>query len=166
MSIASALLPEFDHEGATTRALLALVPDAHGEWQPHPKSMSLGHLATHVRALGSIWVTMTVTRDALDFTRDDMPPLAFDGTADLLERFDRDRATSREQLAACSDEAMRAPWALRNDGATIFEMPRVVVLRSFCFNHLIHHRGQLSVYLRLLDVPLPNIYGPTADTAS
>ncbi len=166
MTIAESLLPEYDHEMATTRSLLALVPEADSEWQPHSRSMTLGHLATHIYALSSIWVSMTVTRDALDLVRDEMPELAFGGTTALLERFDRDRALAREQLAACSDPAMMASWTLRHDGATVLEMPRIAVLRSFCFNHVIHHRGQLSVYLRLRDVPLPNIYGPTADTAA
>jgi DinB family len=137
--IVDALLPEFDHEMTTTRKLLERVPDDKFEWQPHPKSMSLGRLSTHLATL-PWW-----------------------GEVTLNQTFDKNVAKARAILVSKSDAEMMVPWSLKRGGQTIFSMPRVAVWRSFVVNHIIHHRGQLSVFLRLNDVPVPSIYGPSAD---
>jgi uncharacterized damage-inducible protein DinB len=166
MSIAESLLPEFDHEAATTRALLERVPEGKAAWKPHPKSMSLGELAMHVASITS-WTPITLTHTEFDTN----PPggqrytsPAFESTHKMLAAYDEGVKAARAMLAAATDGEMMAPWALKSGGKTIFSMPRAGVFRSFVMNHVIHHRGQLSVYLRLCDVPLPSIYGPTADT--
>jgi uncharacterized damage-inducible protein DinB len=165
MTIAESLLPELDHEVGVTRRLLARVPDGRGEWKPHPKSMSLGQLAIHTVHLLT-WGTMTLETTELDL--DDpavqaMGPGSFTTTADLVGRLDGNAARFRRALAAASDGELLVPWTLKQDGSAMFTMPRVSVLRSMVLNHAVHHRGQLSVYLRLLDVPLPGMYGPSAD---
>jgi uncharacterized damage-inducible protein DinB len=164
--IAESLLPEFDHEMATTRALLERVPESRADWKPHEKSMSLGELAVHLSQLPH-WGTVTMAGDELDLNPPGGPGYqtpAFTSTAALLASFDEHVKAGREAIAAASDAQMTATWTLKNAGATIFALPRVAVFRSMVMNHLIHHRGQLSVYLRLHDVPLPSIYGPSADT--
>ena len=165
MSIAETVLPEFDNEMASTRKLLERAPEAHASWKPHPKSYSLGDLVTHVANL-PVWATITLKDSELHLNPPGGPkftPLTYAGAETTLKNFDSNVATARETIAATDDAAFMAPWTLKNAGATVFTLPRVVVLRSFVLNHLIHHRGQLSVYLRLKDVPLPSIYGPTAD---
>jgi uncharacterized damage-inducible protein DinB len=164
MAIVDSILPEYDHELATTRRLLERVPEAEFAWKPHPKSMTLGQLAGHVANL-PFWCTATLRAPFYDLTagdkeaRLDVPP----SREVLLQEFDAKVKQARESLAKATDAEMMAPWALRNGEHEIFSVPRVAAIRSFVMNHLIHHRGQLSVYLRLKDVPLPPIYGPTAD---
>jgi uncharacterized damage-inducible protein DinB len=161
MPIADMLLPEFDHEMATTRKLLERVPDGHFDWKPHGKSFSLGQLAQHVATL-PWWGEVTLQQTEFDVAAN--PQLAPVATcAALLDMFDRHRAATRQALTGKTDAELMAPWALKNGAATVFSMPKVTVWRSFVMNHLVHHRGQLSVYLRLQDVPLPAMYGPTAD---
>ncbi|HEV2148108.1 MAG TPA: DinB family protein [Longimicrobiaceae bacterium] len=166
MPIAQALLPEFDHEMATTRSLLERVPEHRAAWRPHPKSTELGALAIHVANLvGLAPRTMALTE--VDMNPPGEPgftPPGFTSTAALLETFDENVAKAREAIAGASDEEMMVPWSLKSGGHTIFTMPRAAVLRTMVMNHVIHHRGQLSVYLRQNEVPLPSIYGPTADT--
>lgn len=164
MSIAEGFLPEYDHELATTRRLLERVPDAEFGWKPHEKSMTLGQLAGHVANL-PFWLSATMSAPFYDVSAGDKearldPPASRE---EMLRDFDDKVKSARAKLAAANDAEMLAPWALRSNGHEIFSMPRVAVVRSFVMNHLIHHRGQLSVYLRLKDVPLPSIYGPTAD---
>ena len=165
MSIAQSLLPEYDHELATTRRLLERVPEAEFPWKPHEKSMALGQLAGHVANI-PFWLLMVMSATFYDLAssddkeaRLDIPPSA----AALLKEFDQKVVNARALLARATDAEMMAPWTLKHGAHEIFTMPRVGVVRSFVMNHLIHHRGQLSVYLRLKDVPLPPIYGPTAD---
>jgi uncharacterized damage-inducible protein DinB len=164
MSIAQSLLPEYDHELATTRRLLERVPEAEFGWKPHEKSMSLGQLAGHIANL-PLWLSATMSAPFYDLSaggaevRND-PPASRDA---LLKEFDEKVRNARASLAKATDAEMLAPWALKQGEHEIFSMPRVASVRSFVMNHLIHHRGQLSVYLRLKDVPLPSIYGPTAD---
>lgn len=165
MAIAESLLPEFDHEMATTRALLERVPEDRAAWTPHPRSTGLGALAAHLAQLPGM-AAMVIGQDEVDMNPPGGPgytPPGFTTTAALLELFDANVARSRAAIAGAADEAMGVSWSLKNGGHTIFSMPRVAVLRSFVMNHIIHHRGQLSVYLRLNEVPLPSIYGPTAD---
>lgn len=164
MSIAQSLLPEYDHELATTRRVLERVPEAEFAWKPHPKSMSLGQLAGHVANL-PFWLSMTMKAPFYDLEAGDQearldPPAS---RSALLEQFDEKVKDARARLASASDAEMTAPWTLRSGDHEIFTIPRVAAVRSFVMNHLIHHRGQLSVYLRLKDVPVPSIYGPTAD---
>ncbi len=161
MSIAHALLSEFDHEMTNTRRALAAVPEADAAWKPHEKSFSLGSLALHLKNLAS-WVNYTLEHDALDLDQP-WPPQHFRTTDQLLEEFDAAVASARAVLAGTDDAAFMAPWTLRKGDHVIFTMPRIAVLRSFVMNHSIHHRGQLTVYLRLLDVPVPGLYGPSAD---
>ena len=161
MAIVDALLPEFDHEIATTRKLLERVPDDRFDWKPHDKSMSLGQLASHVATLPS-WGQMTMNQPEFDLGGDFRQP-EMKTHADLVSTFDRIAADTRAAMAGKSDAEFMAPWTLKHTGKTLFTMPKAAVMRSFVLNHLIHHRGQLSVYLRLNDVPLPSIYGPSAD---
>ena len=165
MAIKDALLPEFDQEMAGTRKTLERVPEDKFGWKPHPKSGSMGWLATHVANLPG-WVTMTLEKDSLDLAPAGQPPQRtkpVDSREQLLAKFDENVAAARKALEAASDEAMRQPWSLLQNGQTIFTMPKAAVLRSVVFNHLLHHRGQLTVYLRLNDIPVPALYGPSAD---
>ncbi|HEY0873511.1 MAG TPA: DinB family protein [Vicinamibacterales bacterium] len=164
MSIAESLLPEYDHELATTRRVLERVPESEFAWKPHAKSMSLGQLAGHVANL-PWWLSMTLAAPFYDLNSQDKES-RLDGPASkdaLLKEFDEKVKNARASLAKASDAEMMAPWTLRAGDNEIFTIPRVAAVRSFVMNHLIHHRGQLSVYLRLKDVPVPSIYGPTAD---
>jgi len=164
--IAASLLPEFDHEMTTTRSLLERIPDAEAAWKPHPKSWSLGDLAAHVVNLLT-WAPPIFERTELDLNPPGGPgftPARFTSTADLLVTFDANAARARAAVAAQPDEAFLVTWSLLNAGSVVLALPRIACWRSFIMNHQIHHRGQLSVYLRLRDVPLPSIYGPTADT--
>ena len=165
MAIVQTLLPQFDHEMATTRRVLAVVPQADADWRPHPKSSTLGDLAAHIATL-PLWGKLVVERPELDLG---VPATAsarvrFSTVPEVLEQFDRHVREGRAALASMSDADLGATWTLRNQGTPIFSMPRVAVLRGFVLSHMIHHRGQLTVYLRLRDVPLPSVYGPTADT--
>jgi uncharacterized damage-inducible protein DinB len=166
MPIVQALLPEFDHEMANTRRMLALVPDADAAWKPHPKSSALGDLAAHIATL-PMWGRLALELPELDLgspANAGILRVPFTTTPELLERLDRNVGEARAVLAASSDADLSAAWTLKNGGTTVFSMPRTAVMRGFVLSHMIHHRGQLSVYLRLRDVPLPSLYGPTADT--
>ncbi len=165
MSIAEAVIPEFDQEMATTRRMLERIPEAKATWKPHPKSWSLGDLAAHLANL-PVWGSMTMEQTEFDVN----PPggekwvsPSYQGQAANLDTFDTNVKALRAVLAGATDADYMVGWSLKNDGKVAFTMPRVVVIRSFVLNHIIHHRGQLSVYLRLNDVPLPSVYGPTAD---
>jgi uncharacterized damage-inducible protein DinB len=162
--IVDALLPEFDHEMTTTRKLLERVPDGKLEWKPHAKSMSLGALATHVATIPH-WGEITLTQSEIDLGGAGTAELVRSRT-ELLARFDKNVAATRSALLGKSDAELMAPWSLKNNGHTMFTMPKAVVWRSFVMNHVIHHRAQLSVYLRMHDVPLPAMYGPSADEAA
>ena len=164
MPIVDALLPEFDHEMTTTRKVLERVPEDKFDWKPHTKSFSLGALAAHVAGLPA-WGTETLTQSEVDVAGS-QPPAAPPSKAELMATFDTNVATTRSALAGKTDGELMATWTLKRGGKAIFSMPKANVLRSFVLSHLIHHRGQLSVYLRLLDVPVPSIYGPSADEPS
>lgn len=165
MTIADALLPEFDRETGLTRRLLERVPDGQFAWQPHPKSMTLGRLAEHLAELPT-WARMTILEGGIDMAtgRPDgyTPPAT---RAAVLAMFDDNVRGARAALAGRSDGELMAPWTLRAQGKEVFTMPKIAVLRSFVMNHLVHHRGQLTVYLRMQDVPIPSIYGPSGDEA-
>ena len=165
MPIADSLLAEFDQEKVHTRRMLEAVPDDHLAWKPHEKSMALGSLASHVAHLPQ-WCVRTCLEDELDFEPPDGPKFEvpdFSCRSEMLEAFDRICVEAQKALTQTSDADMMKPWTLKYQGNSIFTLPKVAVLRSLVFNHLIHHRGQLSVYLRLLGQPVPATYGPSAD---
>jgi uncharacterized damage-inducible protein DinB len=167
MSIADTLVPEFDREMAITRRTLDRVPDARFAWKPHAKSTTIGGLATHLANLPN-WARYTLAADTFDMAPPGQEPLRIPeaaSTADVLDAFDSNVAAARAALAVASDEHMRATWTLLKAGEVVLAMPRAASIRSFVLNHMIHHRGQLSVYLRLVDVAVPSIYGPSADEA-
>ena len=165
MSIAQAVLPEFDHEMATTRAMLERAPEDKADWKPHPKSFSLGNLVTHIANI-PLWAVFTLKDTELDLAPPGGPAFEspkYHGRDANLAFFDANVKQAREWLEKTSDADFMVPWSLKNGGVTTLTLPRVVCIRSFILNHIIHHRGQLTIYLRLNDVPLPSSYGPTAD---
>ena len=164
MPIVDALLPEFDHDMTTTRKVLERVPADRFDWKPHVKSFSLGALATHVATLPT-WGAEALAQSEFDIAGS-QPPATPPSKAELMATFDKSVATTRSALAGKTDTELMATWTLNRGDKAIFSMPKANVLRSFVLNHLIHHRGQLSVYLRLLDVSVPSIYGPSADEPS
>lgn len=153
-------LEEFDIEMASTRRLLERVPAEHGEWKPHQKSFPLGHLAQLVSWLPG-WIAGTLRETELDFEKSDLS-YSFEPTDRLLAVLDEGARASREALAEVTGAALDEEWTLRSGDFVMYSAPRRVAVRGH-LNHLIHHRGQLTVYLRLLDIPIPSIYGPTAD---
>ena len=159
MTMAETLLPEFDQEMATTRRVLERVPTDKGKWKPHPKSFALGHLAQLVAGMPG-WITNTVQETYLDLGK--YPGYSYEKTEDLVKTFDRNVAEARKAIAGAKDSDFTVLWSLKHGDRVIFAMPRGPVVRQ-TINHLVHHRGQLTVYLRLVDVPIPSIYGPTAD---
>lgn len=164
MAIKDALLPEYDHEAKTTRRLLERVPEQEFAWRPHDKSMSLGQLSGHLANLPS-WGQAILSAEMFDLASlgpDTRPPVPVSRES-LLAEFDTKIAATRKLIAEAGDPEMLARWTLKNAGQEMFSMPRIAALRSFVMNHMIHHRGQLSVYLRLQHVPVPPIYGPSAD---
>jgi len=165
MKISDMLLPEFDQEMANTRKTLERVPEGKSDWKPHDKSMSLGRLAGHLAELPSL-AASALRQDSLDFAPPGKPPMQpFISTSRtaLLETFDKNTADARAAIAEASDEYLMKSWSLLRGGKTLLTMPRTAVVRSFMLNHMIHHRAQLGVYLRLNDLPVPSIYGPSAD---
>jgi uncharacterized damage-inducible protein DinB len=163
MTVKDWLLPEFDHEIALTRLVLERTPEAHFEWKPHERSYSIGELATHLATLVR-WGLSILEHDAHDVAAEPSArPVAAATRAAMLELFDRHATAVRRALADAADGALQAPWSLRRGDHVLMTMPRFSAIRRFVLNHLVHHRGQMTVYLRLQDVPLPPIYGPTAD---
>jgi len=161
MSFSQTLFPEFAEEMKNTRKILECVPDGKFDYQPHPKSMTLGRLATHLAELPS-WTNYTLDLEVLDIPLDFKPKFALT-RAELLEMFDKSVAEASEKIAAASDEDWDKIWTFKFGGETIMSMPRSQVMRSTIMNHLVHHRAQLGVYLRLNDVAIPGMYGPSAD---
>ena len=165
MTIAELLLPEFDDELATTRNVLAEVPDGKHEWKPQQKAMPLGQLAKMV-AMMPAWVPMVTEMPELDIAPKDgskRPQPEINNTAELLVLFDKSAKVGREAIAKMTDEKFDEPWHFKSGGETVFTKSRYQSLRWSVFNHLVHHRAQLGVYLRILDEKVPQMYGPTAD---
>lgn len=162
MGIAQTLLPEFDNEMANTRITLERVPEDKLSWKPDPKSMSMGRLAGHVAEMVG-WGAMTLQTEGLNIDPAHHDALVATSRQQLLAEFDKNVITARAALAAATDQAMMVPWTLSLNGAPLFTMPRVAVIRSMMMNHIIHHRAQLTVYFRLNGVPVPGMYGPSAD---
>lgn len=160
--IAQSLLPEFDHEFATARTHLERVPEDQPDFHPHEKSMTLSRLAGHVAEIAT-WTNTALDTDELDFAAGEYTPYIMTTREDLLATFDKNIAAAREALAAASDEMMMSPWTMRSGDEIYMTIPKVAVVRSWVMNHMIHHRAQLGVYLRLLGVPVPQSYGPSAD---
>jgi uncharacterized damage-inducible protein DinB len=163
MSLSEMLIPEYDLEMSNTRRVLERVPEEHLSWQPHAKSRSLGQLAGHLAMLPALG-TFFLTQDSLDLAT--LPPLPDPGsTREILDAFDQNVAGLRELIVKTGDASFQQPWTLKLGGQEIMTLPRFAVIRGSLLSHSIHHRGQLTVYLRLKDQPLPAIYGPTADEA-
>ena len=159
MPYGETLLPEFDQEMATTRRVLERVPSDKGQWKPHPKSFALAHLAQLVSWMPG-WITNTLQQPVLDLGQ--APGYSFESTEKLLKAFEANIKSARTALQETPDQAWGETWSLTRGGQTLWSAPRNVVIRNH-INHLIHHRAQLTVYLRLLDVPVPATYGPSAD---
>jgi uncharacterized damage-inducible protein DinB len=159
----TALIAELKGEAAKTRKMLALVPVSEkADWAPHAKSMKLGRLALHVAELAG-WAGWTITTDELDFSKNYTPTPTPKTTEELLAIHDKKVEESLKALENVTDEELSKPWTLRNGAEIYFTLPKKVVVRDMCYNHIVHHRGQLSVYLRLLNIPIPGMYGPSAD---
>lgn len=162
MSLAESFLPEFDYEMSLTRKTLERTPQDRLAWAPHPKSFTWHALASHVANTPG-WTAQIMNSDGMDLAAPPPPRTLPENASEILAEFDRNVAAARERLAAASDGEMQAPWTLRHGAETIFTLPRRVVLNNWIVKHLIHHRAQLGMYLRLNDLPVPSIYGPSAD---
>jgi len=162
MTMSQALLPEFDQEMKLTRKALERVPDDKFDWKPHEKSMSMGKLAGHLAELPAFGTAMIMT-EGLNFDKGDYKPAAVSNRAEVLALFDKSVAEAREAIAGATDDHLRQSWKIIYQEKPLFDAPRAVGLRGMMMNHVVHHRGQLTVYLRLNDVAVPSIYGPSAD---
>jgi uncharacterized damage-inducible protein DinB len=163
MTLSESFLAELQQEAATTRRLLEGIPEDKLAWKPHGKSMTIGRLAGHLAELPKL-VTPALQMDELDLASGNYTPLDAGKVSELLAAFDENIASASALLKAQSDERLQDSWTMRMGDHRIYEGTRMGAIRTLCLNHILHHRGQLSVYLRLLDVPLPSVYGPTADT--
>lgn len=163
MDLKNAFINEIKHEAASTRKMLERVPLDKLTWKPHEKSATLQSLAKHVASIFS-WVSRALTTDELDFAKGRPAPVPdFTSTEQLLEILDSSVSQALKDLETATPELFGKTWTMRNGGQVMLSLPKAAVIRNLALNHMIHHRGQLSVYLRLLDVPLPGLYGPTAD---
>ncbi len=165
MKLSDILLPEFDHEAATTLRTLERVPEYKFGWTPHEKSMTLGRLACHVAEI-PYFGTAVAKADSMDFAKGEYKVIEAANRQQLLAQYNATIQDTRASIAGMSDADMMKSWSLLNDGKTLISMPKVAVLRSILMNHWIHHRGQLTVYLRLTGAAVPSIYGPSADEGS
>jgi uncharacterized damage-inducible protein DinB len=164
MATKESLLPEFDQEMATSRRVLERLREDKYDWAPHEKSMKAGRLASHIAEM-MVWGTIALTQDSLDLAGGHQPFNAA-SRAELLEVFDKNVESCRKAIQDTSDETFMKSWSLLQEGTVLMEMPKIAVIRTFVLNHIIHHRGQLSVYLRLTDTAVPSIYGPSADESA
>jgi uncharacterized damage-inducible protein DinB len=163
MPLIDSLLPEFDREMGLTRRALERTPDGQFEWRPHPTSVTLGRLAEHLTEM-PMWATRTLDQSELEASAQRPPEYKPPTTrAAVLAQFDASYRAARQQLVNKTDAEFAAPWTLKNGGKEVFTAPKAMVMRNFVLNHMIHHRGQLMVYFRMLGVPVPSIYGPSGD---
>jgi uncharacterized damage-inducible protein DinB len=162
MAISDAILPEFDYEMANTRKTIERVPEDKFGWKPHEKSGTMIWLAGHIANMPS-WPKFIFEQDSLDLEGNRNPPPQPKTRKELMDGFEQNVKNGRAALAAASDAQMMQPWSLKRGAETIFTMPRIAVVRGMFMNHLIHHRGQLTVYLRLNNLPVPALYGPSGD---
>lgn len=160
MPINELLIREFDREMSSTRKTLERVPAGKWDWKPHTKSGTLGWMAGHVATLPGFGIVILTTPE-LELSRASRPKV--EKQADLLNTFAKIRQEARDTLGTVNDERLYESWTLKREGHVLFTMPRYDALRAMCFNHIIHHRAQLTMYLRQLDVPVPALYGPSAD---
>lgn len=166
MGLIDTLLPEFDREMGLTRRALERVPDGQFEWRPHPTSFTLGRLAEHLTEM-PMWASVTINESGIDAPAQRPPDYQPPSTcAQLLAQFDARYKTARASVVNKTDAEFAAPWTLKAGGKEVFTAPKSTVMRNFVLNHMIHHRGQLMVYLRMLGVPVPSIYGPSGDESS
>ena len=164
-NISSALIAEIEQEAIATRKCLERIPADKFAWKPHEKSMTMGALASHIAEMFG-WTNSTMEAAELDFAKMDYKPFEPQSTEQLVEFLDERLAEAVKALSGASDERFTETWTLKNGETTYFTIPKIAVMRSFVINHIVHHRGQLSVYLRLNDIPVPQIYGPSADEGS
>jgi uncharacterized damage-inducible protein DinB len=162
MPLNESFLGELQHEAKLTRTMLERVPEDKLSWKPHEKSMSMGQLSSHIAEIPG-WTTTTIEDDELDFAKSDYKPVEITSREQLLKMFDDNIAKAIESLKKTNDETLMGNWKMRSGEQIFFDMPRTQVLRGFILNHGVHHRGQMSVFLRLNNIPLPQVYGPTAD---
>jgi len=162
MSLAESLLPDFDHEMAVTREVLARVPAQAFDWRPHETAFTMGALASHLAQVPR-WGMSILRRDSHDLAGAPAPRPSLPSPAEVLEQFDRHVSDVRRLLLETSDGELQAPWTLTRGREVLMSMPRIAALRRFLLHHVVHHRGQMTVYLRLQQVPVPPIYGPSAD---
>ena len=163
MNLSDSFIAELQQESAATRKCLERIPEDKFDWKPHEKSFTMARLATHIAEMVG-WAKETIEKSELDFAAaGEYKPFEPKTTAELVEYFDKNLAAAIGALKNASDEALMENWKLRNGEEIYFDMPRAQVLRGMVFNHMINHRGQLSVYLRLNDIPVPALYGPSAD---
>ena len=162
MALSESLSAELMQESNGTRKILQSVTDEHFDWKPHAKSFTLGTLASHLAELPS-YVTYIIQNDELDFAKMDYKAPDVHDSAGLMQFFDETIAKAKENLSNVSDETLMKNWTLRTGDHVIMTLPKAAVLRTMVMNHIVHHRAQLGVYLRLLDIPVPGVYGPTAD---
>jgi uncharacterized damage-inducible protein DinB len=161
-NVSTALIAEMEQEAKVARTVLERIPADKFDWKPHEKSMSFGKLASHVAEMFG-WTPPTLQQSELDFANMHYKHFEPKTTEELVEYLDKTVSEAIETLKTTSDDVFLEDWTMRNGEQIYFTMPKAVVMRSFVMNHIIHHRGQLSVYLRLNDIPVPSIYGPSAD---
>jgi uncharacterized damage-inducible protein DinB len=165
MNMAQSLVGEFDHESGSTRKVLERVPEQYADWTPNPKSKPLGELANHIAGL-PVWVGRIMSGSEYDVLGAGAPAPGikpWESTSALLAKHDKNVADARALIAKATDAQLMEPWSFKRGGEVVYTLPRIAALRAMVYSHTVHHRGQLTVYLRLKDVPLPGIYGPTAD---
>ena len=162
MPVNTALLAELKHEATNTRKMIERVPSVKLEWRPHEKSMTIGRLATHIADI-PVWFGRIINADEFDFATAVFNRETKENTEAILQLFDKRLEEAVGILESASDETLNALWTLRRGDHIFFQLPRKATLRNFSYNHIYHHRGQLSVYLRLLDIPVLGMYGPSAD---
>jgi uncharacterized damage-inducible protein DinB len=163
MAMIDALLAELSHEASNSRKMLERVPEEHLAWKPHDKSMTLSRLTGHIAEIPG-WGAVILGEDDFDMAAvSDFTPAQPESQQELLEVFDKNIDGFQKAAEGRTDEEMMAPWRLKNGETVLVELPRVAAVRGFVLSHITHHRGQLSVYMRLLDAPVPATYGPSAD---
>lgn len=162
MSLNEVLLAELEREAKTTRKIFEKIPSEHLSFKPHEKSMAMGQLAGHVAEIPG-WLHLMLNADELDFATMNYTPPKIEQNADLIKHFEENLANGKSVLENATDEKFNGTWRMRHGEQIFFELPRAEVIRTWVFSHIVHHRAQLGVYLRLLNIPVPSIYGPTAD---
>ena len=161
MNIIEMLLKEMEQEAQTTRKMLSIVPDDKYDWKPHPKSMTIRQLATHIAELPT-WITMVLTTDELDFNAQPYNPAIINNTAELMDFFEKSLVSGRDTLTAAKEEDLLPTWTMRAGDEIYLTATKGEVIR-ITFSQVVHHRAQMGVYLRLLNIPIPGSYGPSAD---